>query len=147
MSINAKIDDKEVRRALDRIMNNAKSLPMERVGNILEESVRTNFDVGGRYSSEYSKLGGNQNWTPPKDGGRPLYDTGRLKRSIDHRVTQNGVEINIGDPLAAQYASAHNYGYRPRNLPARPFMVYQDQDVDDIYSLFAKHLIKGLKKA
>jgi len=47
-----------------------------------------------------------------------LQDTGRLKGSIKPYSNAYGAEVKT----SVEYAAAHNYGYSPRNLPARPFM-------------------------
>ena len=47
-----------------------------------------------------------------------LQDTGTLKRSISMR--HNNSEAVVGTNI--KYAKVHNFGYKKRNIPARPFM-------------------------
>lgn len=59
-------------------------------------------------------------------GPRPKYlgvVTGRLRSSIASGKTietKDGYETKIGTNVV--YARAHEFGYEPRNLPARPFL-------------------------
>ena len=81
--INAKIDDKKCVVTLKGIENNAKNMnrAMRIIALEMEESVRENFEVGGRYSSPGSLLGGNHKWVKGKYGGS-LIKTGNLRDSI-----------------------------------------------------------------
>ena len=69
--IDCKIDDKNVKVTLKGIENNGKDLSraMKTIAIELEESVRENFEVGGRYSTPGSLLGGNHKWVKGKYGG------------------------------------------------------------------------------
>jgi phage virion morphogenesis protein len=59
-----------------------------------------------------------------------------LRGSITYDATDDQVEI--GTNLI--YARAHQYGYTPRNLPARPFLGINDQDANEIEAIFADYL-------
>lgn len=69
---------------------------------------------------------------PVKEGaGAPLkVRTGHLRRNIKSKVSESGDKFigTIGNDVI--YAAAIEYGYSPRNLPARPFIrpVLEDKD-------------------
>jgi len=60
-------------------------------------------------------------------GAKILMDSGRLANSIGFAVKGNQVEI--GTNLI--YAATHQFGDKKRNIPARPFLVFQDRDVEE----------------
>ena len=57
----------------------------------------------------------------PKDGHAPLIESGALRKSIRiSSVTNKEVTISSDRP----YAAAHQFGYPEHNLPARPFLPF-----------------------
>lgn len=138
--IHYRIDDSGARRKLKKAAAAAKHLPYEQIGRLLDESIDTNFASGGRYSHEDTVWGGSKTWEALKHSTRrPLEKTGRLRRSISYRVHGDTVELYSSDNIANLYASAQNYGYPPRNIPARPFMVIQQDDDQRLEDILAKH--------
>ena len=105
--INAKIDDKKCVVTLKGIENNAKNMnrAMRIIALEMEESVRENFEVGGRYSSPGSLLGGNHKWVKGKYGGS-LIKTGNLRDSITSKSGDDFAQV--GTNIA--YAKIHNFG-------------------------------------
>jgi phage gpG-like protein len=84
------------------------------VGLYVVTMIRRRFDAGGQPGVS---------WLPPRwrEGGKALLDTGRLQRSINHRVRKSpggGVEISVG--TADVRAAIHHFGgeIRPRNAKA-----------------------------
>ncbi|MGL4482383.1 MAG: phage virion morphogenesis protein [Lactococcus garvieae] len=69
-------------------------------------------------------------WLPLKDstlrkrarhgqGSMPLIASGKLKKSMGvYRATHNSVQVISN----LRYANFQNFGYPPKNVPARPFM-------------------------
>jgi phage gpG-like protein len=57
-----------------------------------------------------------------------LFKTGKLFQSIKHSYTDFSAEagVSAGDKLP--YTFAQQFGYSPRNLVARPFVLFQDED-------------------
>ena len=91
----------------------------EEISGNLEVSIKTNFSAGGRPST----------WQAKKNGEPShLFKTGRLFQSITHSFTEFSAEagVNSGDKLP--YTFAQQFGYSPRNLVARPFVLFQDED-------------------
>lgn len=77
-------------------------------------------------------------WSPRKTD-RPwpiLRKSDTLKNAHYVEKIHNGVAI--GNRIV--YAAAHNFGYPPRNLPARPFLNVAPADVEEIRNLFRKHI-------
>lgn len=115
----------------------------EEIGQILLTSVARNFREGGRYSlgEDGEWVGGTQSWITSgraeRDSGQTLSDTGILASSITADVSASGV--TIGTNLV--YAAIHQFGGKAGRkvdgentvaLPARPYLVVQEEDIDSI---------------
>jgi len=171
-----KIDDAELQEKVgeisNRIQNRKKA--MEAIGVLARESVRTNFEVGGRPNK----------WPAPKRrDGQPLLDTGKLKNSIGKQV--DGDTVYVGTNVV--YAAVHHFGAKKGsfgsfavkvdahqrivkeafgkelkfpvaatvkghtrnvklpwgNIPARPFMLLQQEDLGDINELLSNWIMEG----
>ena len=96
----------------------------------------------------------------------PLFASGLLQQSMSFNVTSDGVEVGTNKV----YAATQNFGAKNRvikeknkktlafffggaqrfpkqvtvNIPARPFMVVQDEDMERIKALGAKYVIEGV---
>lgn len=114
--IYAKIDDKNSKIVIEGIQNSAKNMskPMRKIANMLENSVKENFDVGGRYSSPGSIMGGDKKWITPKypvSKGKTLDRTGMLKNSIEGNGTNKDAIVSTG----IVYAAIHNFGGKTKS--------------------------------
>ncbi len=124
-------------------------------GERLKRSVEKNFAAGGRPTP----------WLPSrKKSGKTLIDTGRLKNSVTYRV--DGQDLALGTNV--RYGAAHQLGVdqdvtvparlkrhidgrllrtgqtkRHMRLPARPFLMVQDEDWVYLGRLLKTHLMGG----
>jgi phage gpG-like protein len=133
-------------------------------GNMVVKSVRQNFREGGRPEKwEKSK----------KPKGMTLIGTGALMKSIHYKVDDDGMgvtvmtgpqkyaaihqfggtigphEITAKNRRALQFTvggvtlyrkSVHHPG---SNIPARPYMLLQDEDVKIIENMMIQHIVKN----
>lgn len=109
--IYAKIDDKNSKIVIEGIQKSAKNMskPMRKIANMLENSVKENFDVGGRYSSPGSIMGGDKKWMAPKypvSKGKTLDRSGMLKNSIQGEGSKTEATVSTG----IVYGAIQNYG-------------------------------------
>ena len=77
------------------------------------------------------------------EGGRTLIDTGRLRGSIAHTVTDGGRAVEVGSSVV--YAAIHQFGGRPRrgrraSIPARPYLGVDEHDRDAIADIVVRTL-------
>jgi phage virion morphogenesis protein len=141
------------------------------IGDIIATSVDRNFEQGGRYSSPDSWRGGSNRWQPLSaatmfnvgggrrgyiksgkrlrksgarriGGKRILIDSGNLASSITKSATNDSVTVGT-DSL---YAAIHQYGgmagrARKVEIPARPFLLVQDEDLAEIRGTIMDHLV------
>ena len=112
--IKINIDDQKVKIILKGIEARAKNMPkpMRKIANLLENSIKKNFDVGGRYSSSDSIIGGTKRWKEPKypvSGGKTLDRSGMLKNSIQGKGTTKDAVVSTN----IVYAAIHHYGGFP----------------------------------
>lgn len=164
------VDDslKEFRDQLQQLVEQAKDLtPIAgAIRNILLTSIDRNFSEGGRYGTENVFGGGSTRWKPSgraqgqdsttvvkrdkagkfrkqKVGGQTLVDTGQLAASIQVHVVGNTVQIGTNKI----YGAIHNYGgtagrNQSARIPARPFLVIQNEDLEDIGTYIARLIFK-----
>lgn len=130
------------------------------VGNLAVKSVKQNFREGGRP----------ERWIPSnKPKGKTLVGTGALQRGIHYKVDEDGVTImtgrqkyaaihHFGGTTKPHVIRAKNARAIPLNIggmlifrksvnhpgskiPARPYMLLQDEDVKNIKDMFMKFII------
>jgi phage gpG-like protein len=101
---------------------------MEKVSALMLGSVRRNFGEGGRPVT----------WMPLKKTGEAsyLFQSGSLLQSIMPTFGQTFAEV-----------SSHRFydkflQFGTRKMVARPFMLFQSEDVTSITSLFGSELVK-----
>ena len=128
---------------LDRQVSNTRPF-FEELGEIIKTSVVRNFEVGGRYRAVGDWHGGELKWqeTSVVTGRRTLVDQSLLMGSINWRA--GFAEVEIGSNLP--YSAIHNFGGKAgRNksvdIPGRPFMVVQVEDLQEILDVADDHIL------
>lgn len=107
---------------------------MKNIGEVALQSVQENFEVGGRPA-----------WQPlapatvkAKGHSKPLIASGILKNVV---MKASATEVVVGvQPAAQAYAAIQHFGGRAgRNhrvtIPARPYMLLQPEDLQEIDDL------------
>lgn len=80
-----------------------------------------------------------------KGGAKILIDTARLKNSHSMRLTSEGVEVGTN----VVYAPRQHFGYPGgagrghSKTPARPFLMFQDEDIVEIGNIFKRHIARS----
>ncbi len=128
VKVNVKVD--KVLNRLRKLEANADTLPWARVGNHVRDSIKLNFDSGGRPVK----------WPPRKDNlPHPLLNkSGKLMNSFYVTLISNGVAVGT----KVKYQAAQNYGFPPRNIPARKFLMVQPDDMLKIDNIITNHIKK-----
>lgn len=172
MRIDVEIKDREVRHLLVRLKKNAANLtPAFRViGEIIRSSVVKNFQEGGRPDKweptkvrsiymaylgkgrrkrkAYTLKGGfTKGFTRYTSGKKTLIDRARLQNSVTVRAEAD--RVIVGTNLI--YARIHQLGgMAGRNkkvrIPARPYLMVQDQDWPSIGQCLRGFLMKGAQE-
>ncbi len=133
---------KRVARAISRCRDFTPAL--EIVGELGVSSIQKNFEEGGRPGwpdlAESTKA---QRQKTGKWPGEILVRSGTLKR-ISTEVTKDAVTFSPGAGSAA-YAAIQNFGGmagrgRKTRIPAREFLMFQDEDGIEIQAIFADHV-------
>ena len=113
----------------------------KRFGAYMLRSVAKNFREGGRPNK----------WMisrkrVKRPGSQTLIATGILKNSIAPEFDAKSLTISMGSNL--KYARIHQLGApwgrfkRPAYMPARPYLLFQDEDLDYFKNLVNRHLAK-----
>jgi len=155
VTIKVNIDDSEVKAllmAMQRRLSNMTPV-MKIIGDIIRTSVIKNFEVEGRPPWKKSKRA-------LIEGGQTLTDTARLRKSIVAKAYHNRAEIGTNVKYAAIHqfggvikAKTHKYlkfkiGDRWAQkkqviIPARPFLMIQDEDWAEIKHALTDYLLGG----
>ena len=77
------------------------------------------------------------------EGNRTLTDTGRLRSSIVHALTDGGHGVEVGSNVL--YAAIHQFGGRAgkgrrARIPARPYLGVDERDRDAIAQIVSRAL-------
>lgn len=105
---------------------------MKEAAQYMMESVYKNFTAGGRPSG----------WAAKKDGSQSyLIKTGALLSSIEPTSDKTSFRVWTSKEKVP-YCFVHQFGYAARNIPARPYMVFQKEDKEYIVNLFKDHIVK-----
>ena len=140
MIIKIKIDSSGLKNKLNRLVHRAETIPYDKCATVVLNSVMDNFDAGGRYSKKGTPKGGSRKWAKRKDAlSHPiLKKSGRLQASHYTEIHADG--FSIGNSIV--YQAVHNFGYPKRNIPARPFLVYQKEDMEKVKKIIKDHVLK-----
>lgn len=166
VSMEIKIDDAEVQNLIKQLGERAADLskPMKLAGKQMRFSIEENFAQGGRPTKWPVSA------RAERDSGQTLVDTNRLQGSITYaagkdsltigtnviygRVHQLGINriVPVGDHIRLikqafgkklKFPVYVNVGRHARHmqLPARPFLVVQDEDRDEIKFIIRDYLM------
>ncbi len=130
VKIKIDVDDSQVRSMLKRLARRMTDMRpvMAEIGEIVVESIQRNF--------EEQRSPDGAPWKPltletlkrKRHPDRILYETGTLFRSIHPEPRSRSVSIGTN----IIYGAVHQLGYKPRNLPARPYLGVRDSDWPEI---------------
>lgn len=121
------------------------TIPMKQASLLMLASVNKNFQMSGRPTS-WVPLAASTLKEKIRKGysTRPLIRTGFLRQSI---TAQSGrMEMRLG--TAIRYGRIHEYGGRAgrggsANIPARPYLLFQREDLDRIRKMILSYLTTG----
>ncbi|MEM2126268.1 MAG: phage virion morphogenesis protein [Candidatus Methanosuratincola sp.] len=138
MQITIQIQSGEVEKLLDRLMNLSYAEPLRDAAVYMKSSVLRNFEIGGR--PPWRPLSAKTLMEKLKKGysPQPLIRTGRLRQSINISVGENEASVLPG----VRYGAYHQFG--TDRIPARPFLVFQPEDVAVIQQIFANYIARVL---
>lgn len=174
ITIRVDIQDSEVRQMLAGLKRRTGNLRpvMADIGQLVKRSVIKNFEAEGRPqkwpqlspATLYGRIGGAS--SKKKRGGtkigalrklarhKILQDTATLKASINVKAFNDRVEIFPDSAKAGtnlKYAAIHQFGgpagrkSKRVMIPARPYLMVQDEDWTEIRRKVAEYLTGGSK--
>ena len=142
-------------QGLDRLMNRVARLkgdikqvekPMKAAGTYMIGSIQKNFAASGR-PKKWQRLAAStvrqrRRGSGGKGGVKPLMDTGQLRNSHSMKLRRDGVEVgtNMVQAKRQHFGYPGGTGRGRSKTPARPFVMFQDEDADAIGQLFVRHL-------
>ena len=144
-------NDSDAQRLLGGILGRLKNKApaMKILGSIAQTSVVRNFEVGGRPT----KWTGHSPATEKIRGkGKPILRkqgmAGGLMGSVNYRPFNNNVVVHAGSGKSKDYAAIHHFGGmagrgRKVKIPARPYMMIQDEDMKEMKAALNEFIILG----
>ncbi len=163
------VDDKEMKALFKRLSARASDMTpvMQIIGETIRSSVIKNFEVGGRPRwkpsakpkgktlIDTSRLLGSINWKANKDS--VLVGTNVVYAAI-HQFGFNGTQtvrahsrkVKTRDIKEGRRITAKGIGFvrpyeRIMNIPARPYLVVQDEDMAEIKAVIRDHIMAAEK--
>lgn len=127
--IKTDVDISGLLNRLNNFENKLDTIPWPYIGRTVQESIKRNFDLGGR-PDKWKPRTRQYNWPI-------LKKTLDLKRSIDTNLIKNGVSVGT---RGISYAKFHQYG--TKKMVARPFVMVQAEDMEEIKKEIIMHLRK-----
>jgi len=135
------LDAKGLERALKAAAANCGNMRQawEEVGEIVERSVGKNFTAQGRPKAwKKTNEATLKRRRKGSKGAKTLTDTRRLRNSITREVSDRDVEVGTN----IIYANTHQHGRG--SIPARPFLLIQEEDEPKIESAIEMHIGRPL---
>ena len=149
--ISIKSDDSAVRRIVKGLLKRlSNTTPAMRViGEIVQESIQTNFEEGGR-PKKWKKLKSTTIKQRKRRGhwpGRILVESGvsgGLMGAISYKPFPKKVVMSANKI----YAAIHHFGGKAGRgkkvtIPARPYMMVQDEDWREIEAMLGNFIVRG----
>lgn len=119
--------------------------PLKASGVYMKGSIERNFKAGGR-PKKWQRLADSTVRQRRRGGGsggvKPLIDTAQMKNSMAMRVGTSEVEVgtNVVQAKRQHFGYPGGKGRGHSKTPARPYMMFQDEDTDAIGKIFSRHV-------
>ena len=138
--ITLKINDKLLKDYLKKIEKKGTTLKplLSKIKVIGLEAVEENFESEGRPKWQPLKLQTLRQRVKRRYTGKILERTADLKKLIVGEIGKD--KVTIGSNL--EYAAVHQFGFRKRNIPARPFVKFEKDDINEMEDTILDHIIK-----
>jgi len=147
VDIKVEIEDQGVKALLAGLQERCENPTpaMKEIGEIVRSSIIKNFEQSGR-PNKWQPLAAATIKKKRGGAGKTLIDSARLMNSITTRAHSNRVEIGT----SVIYARIHQLGGiagrgRKVEIPARPYLMVQDEDWSPIREVLSRYLTGGTK--
>lgn len=163
--VSIKLQAQDLERAIQTAVTNCHDMrpAWAQVGEYMLGSVESNFDAEGRpdrweplkQKTLLAKAGGKRQATKRRGGftaraqriiggNKILTASRRLRRSMTYEADSGGVSVGTN----VEYAATHQFGRtsgRGAPIPARPFLVIQPEDEQEIGKILEQHIAGAFK--
>jgi phage virion morphogenesis protein len=149
-NITVRIDDAELRKAIDRVIDHMADLTpaMQEIGDYMITATRDRFDtetapdgskwaaLSPRYAARKARM------RSVVDGGkRILAKRGTLRDTIRYKASRSDVVIGSNEVYAAIHQLGGQAGRgRKATIPARPFLGISPQDQEEILRILGDYI-------
>ncbi len=140
------VHDEAVNKLFSRLLKKTSNLRpvFKDIGEVVYNSVIENFrnesdPKGIRWQALAKRTIAARKRKNPGMPIRILHETGALEGSIHIAATNKKVTIGTDDRY---YATAMQFGYKPKNIPARPYLGVKDDDWKKIRDMIKDYILK-----
>lgn len=110
----------------------------EKWDELKDKTIEARFLSGNKGRKIKRRLAGTR-WRKFYAGAKILQDSGRLFNSILPSSKRNLTELGTN----VIYAAVHNFGFKKKKIPARPYLFFLDEDIDKFSDLVLKWISEG----
>jgi phage virion morphogenesis protein len=148
------VDDERVKKAFEAYAARGRSFEyaFKVIGEMLRTSTRHHFEVeADPWGRKWQPLSERTKWSMTRKGGKTtrgfmtiLRATGRMYQSIISHASPWSVEVgtNARAEDGISYPMAMQQGVPSQNIPARPFLGLNDEDVEEVGAILMRLLEK-----
>ena len=111
--------------------------------NLIDENFETQGQSSGEKWQEWSDSWKEYRKKINKQGNSILEFNGDLRRSMLSQIKKDS--LTIGSPLV--YSAVHQFGYDEKNIPARPFFRFTDENIMDLQAEIHYFYLSKIKYA
>ena len=111
--------------------------------NLIDENFETQGQSSGEKWQELSDSWKEYRKKINKQGNSILEFNGDLRRSMLSQIKKDS--LTIGSPLV--YSAVHQFGYDEKNIPARPFFRFTDENIMDLQAEIHYFYLSKIKYA
>lgn len=147
-SLTIKIDERRVNKLFGRLLDKTDNLQpaMKSIGEIVYNGVMDNFrDEKSSDGTPWRRLLKKTIQARLiKHPGSPihiLHETGNLERSLNVKATNEWVTVGTN----VIYAGVQQFGYPPKNIPARPYLGVKDDAWEEIRDTIKDYIMRATK--
>ncbi len=126
-------------QALQRVSKFRQSVLLDQLGDLMLEQNRKRLDQEKESPSGESWEPLSESYAARKGGGELLEESGQLLDSLQAQSGSDGV--SLGSNLL--YAAVHLHGAPEWGIPARPYLGFSDDDLEDLGEL-AESFLRGM---
>lgn len=138
VGIKVEISDSSLRARLARMATPRLTKVLDAIGQLVENQTKRRIQTEKESSEGKAWEDWSTGYAATRHGNHSLLQNlGHLQQSITHNVIA-GVDVEVGTNVI--YSAVHQFGYPPKNIPARPYLGVSKENEREIEKTVAAYL-------